>query len=162
PVQTTTAEGKKAGLLEKDSRYWLARGGVLEAASRQDEALGAYDKALAARGVDLARAQYAKGALLLARKDYEGARPLLAAVAPDTGAGTLAEAYTAMGDLLFAQGEHAAACQHYFFGLARERTQGTPREALAARVEDIRKRLESAGQASMAKAWKAESGPLLE
>ncbi|AEI65958.1 tetratricopeptide repeat protein [Corallococcus macrosporus] len=162
PVRTTTADGKQAGLLEKDSRYWLGRGGVLEAASRQDEALAAYDKALAARGVELARAQYAKGALLLARKDYEGARPLLAAVAPDNGAGTLAEAYTAMGDLLFAQGEHAAACQHYFFGLARARTQGTPREALAARVEDIRERLESAGQARMAKAWKAESGPLLE
>ncbi|WNZ64564.1 tetratricopeptide repeat protein [Myxococcus sp. MxC21-1] len=52
PVQTTTSDGKKAGLLEKDSRYWLVRGGVLEAASRQDDALVAYDKALAARGVD--------------------------------------------------------------------------------------------------------------
>lgn len=162
PVRTTTADGQQAGLLEKDSRYWLARGGVLEAASRPDDALDAYDKALAARGVELARAQYAKGALLLARKDYEGARPLLAAVAPDSGAGTMAEAYTAMGDLLFAQGEHAAGCQHYFFGLARARAQGTPREALAERVEDIRKRLESAGQASMAKAWKAESSSLLE
>ncbi len=162
PVQVTTADGKQSRLLEKDGRYWLARGGVLEAASRQDEALAAYDKAMAARGVELAHAQYAKGALLLARKDYEGARPLLAAVAPDSGAGTLAEAYSAMGDLLFDQGEHAAACQHYYFGLARARAQGTPREALAERVEDIRKRLESAGQARMAKAWKAESAPLLE
>ncbi|GHG74676.1 tetratricopeptide repeat protein [Comamonas sp. JC664] len=162
PVQVTSADGAKSGLLDKESRYWLARGGVLQAANRLDDALAAYDKAVAAKGVDLARAQYAKGALLLARKDYEGARPLLAAVAPDNGAGTMAEAYTAMGELLFAQGEHAAGCQHYFFGLVRARAQGTPREALAQRVDDIRKRLESAGQASMAKAWKAESASLLE
>ncbi|MFP2913040.1 cellulose synthase, partial [Pyxidicoccus sp. 3LFB2] len=158
----TTADGKQVSTLEQDGRYWLARGGVLEAAGRQDEALGAYDKAIAARGVGLARAQYAKGALLLARKDYVGAKQLLATVAPESGAGTLAEAYTAMGDLLFAQSEYAAGCQHYYFGLVRARTQGTPREELAARIDGIKKSLESSGQGSMAKSWVTETGALLQ
>ncbi|MBZ4417102.1 cellulose synthase [Myxococcus sp. RHSTA-1-4] len=162
PVQVATADGKKVSLLEQDGRYWLARGGVLEAAGRQDDALAAYDKAITARGVGLARAQYAKGALLLARKDYAGARALLSLVAPDSGAGTLAEAYAAMGDLLFAQGEFAAGCQHYYFGLVRARVQGTPREVLSARIEGIRKSLEAAGQAAMAKAWVTETGALLQ
>ena len=162
PVEVTTADGKKVSTLEQDGRYWLARGGVLEAASRQDEALGAYDKAIAARGVGLARAQYAKGALLLARKDYAGARALLATVAPDTGAGTLAEAYAAMGDLLFAQSEYAAGCQHYYFGLVRARAQGAPREELSSRIEGIKKSLQSAGQGSMASAWMNETGALLQ
>ncbi|QSQ18610.1 tetratricopeptide repeat protein [Pyxidicoccus parkwayensis] len=162
PVQVSTADGKQVSLLEQDGRYWLARGGVLEAAGRQDEALAAYDKAIAARGVGLAKAQYAKGALLLARKDYAGAKTLLTAVAPDSGAGTLAEAYTAMGDLLFAQSEYAAGCQHYYFGLARSRLQGAPREELSARIDGVRKSLEAAGQANMAKAWMNETGALLQ
>jgi hypothetical protein len=112
--------------------------------------------------VGLSRAQYAKGALLLARKDYEGAKVLLTTVAPDTGAGTLAEAYAAMGDLLFAQSEYAAGCQHYYFGLVRARAQGTPREELSARIDGIKKNLESAGQGAMAKAWVTETGALLQ
>ncbi|WP_163996789.1 cellulose synthase [Pyxidicoccus caerfyrddinensis] len=162
PVQVTTGDGKQVSLLEQDGRYWLARGGVLEAAGRQDEALTAYDKAITARGVGLSRAQYAKGALLLARKDYEGAKALLTTVAPDTGAGTLAEAYAAMGDLLFAQSEYAAGCQHYYFGLVRARAQGTPREELSARIDGIKKNLEAAGQGAMAKAWVTETGALLQ
>jgi tetratricopeptide (TPR) repeat protein len=162
PVRVATADGKQVSLLEQDGRYWLARGGVLEAAGRQDEALAAYDKALSARGVGLARAQYAKGALLLARKDYAGARALLAQVAPDSGAGTLPEAYAAMGDLLFAQGEFAAGCQHYYFGLVRARAQGTPREELSARINGIKQRLESSGQAAMARAWMTETGALVQ
>jgi tetratricopeptide (TPR) repeat protein len=162
PVQVATADGKKVSMLEQDGRYWLARGGVLEAAGRQDDALAAYDKAITARGVGLARAQYAKGALLLARKDYAGARTLLATVAPDSGAGTLAEAYAAMGDLLFAQSEFAAGCQHYYYGLVRARAQGAPREELSARIDGIKKSLESAGQGSMAKAWMNEASPLLQ
>ncbi|NTX64690.1 tetratricopeptide repeat protein [Myxococcus sp. CA051A] len=161
-VQVATADGKKVSLLEQDGRYWLARGGLLEAAGQQDDALTAYDKAIAAKGVGLARAQYAKGALLVLRKDYEGAKALLATVAPDTGAGTLPEAYTAMGDLLFAQSAYAAGCQHYYFGLVRARSQGTSRDELAARIDSVKKGLESAGQGPMAKAWMNETGALLQ
>ncbi|WP_338867436.1 tetratricopeptide repeat protein [Myxococcus stipitatus] len=161
-IQVATADGKQVRLLEQDGRYWLARGGLLEATGRQDDALGAYDKAIAAKGVGLARAQYAKGALLVLRKDYENAKVLLATVAPDTGAGTLPEAYAAMGDLLFAQNAYAAGCQHYYFGLVRARAQGTPREELAARIDTVKKGLESAGQGAMAKAWVNETNTLLQ
>ncbi|MHA7632569.1 tetratricopeptide repeat protein [Corallococcus sp. M7] len=159
-VKTRTADGKELPALDKDDRYWLARGGVMEAAGRQDDALAAYDKALSARGVGLARAQYAKGALLLARKDFDGAKSLLTAVAPETGAGSMPEAYAALGELLFAQGEFAAGCQQHYFSLVRARAQGTPVEQLATRANDIKKRLETSGQPAMAKAWLTEAGPL--
>ncbi|MBU8894930.1 tetratricopeptide repeat protein [Corallococcus sp. M34] len=161
-VKVTLADGKPVAALSRDDRYWLARGGVLEAAGKQDDALAAYEQALAVRGVGMARAQYAKGALLLARKDYAGARPLLAAVAPETGAGTLPAAYAAMGDLLFAQGDFAAGCQHHYFGLVRARAQGTPRAQLASRIEAVRQRLEAAGQANMAKAWVTQTAATLQ
>ncbi|WP_408890901.1 tetratricopeptide repeat protein [Myxococcus faecalis] len=161
-IQVASADGKKVPLLEQDGRYWLARGGLLEAAERQDDALVAYDKAIAAKGVGLAKAQYAKGALLVRRKDYEGAKALLAVIAPDTGAGSLPEAYSAMGDLLFAQSAYAAGCQHYYFGLVRARAQGMPREELASRIDTVKKGLETAGQGAMAKAWLNETGALLQ
>ena len=148
--------------LEGDERYWRARGGVMELAGRQDDALAAYDKALAARGVGLAKAQYAKGALLLARKDFEGARTLLSQVAPDTGAGNMPEAYAALGELLFAQGDFAAGCQQHYFALMRARAQGTPQELIATRANDIKQRLETSGQPAMAKAWLTEAGPLFQ
>ncbi|RYZ39653.1 MAG: tetratricopeptide repeat protein [Myxococcaceae bacterium] len=161
-VKVTTSDGKSVPALDRDDRYWLSRGGVMEQAGRQDDALAAYDKALAARGVGLARAQYAKGALLLARKDFEGARTLLAAVAPDTGAGSMPEAYAALGELLFAQGDFAAGCQQHYFALVRARAQGTPPELIATRANDIKKRLETSGQPAMAKAWLNEAGPLFQ
>ncbi|MBZ4372590.1 tetratricopeptide repeat protein [Corallococcus sp. AS-1-6] len=159
-VKARTADGKELPALDRDDRYWLARGGVMEAAGRQDDALAAYDKALSARGVGLARAQYAKGALLLTRKDFDGAKALLTAVAPESGAGSIPEAYAALGELLFAQGEFAAGCQQHYFSLVRARAQGAPAEQLATRANDIKKRLETSGQPAMAKAWLTEAGPL--
>ncbi|NNB96088.1 tetratricopeptide repeat protein [Corallococcus exiguus] len=159
-VKVRTADGKELPALDRDDRYWLTRGGVMEAAGRQDDALAAYDKALSARGVGLARAQYAKGALLLARKDFDGAKSLLTAVAPETGAGSMPEAYAALGELLFAQGEFASGCQQHYFSLVRARAQGAPVEQLATRANDIKKRLETSGQPAMAKAWLTEAGPL--
>jgi predicted Zn-dependent protease len=146
----------------RDDRYWLARGNVLEALGRADDALAAYDSAMAVKGVGLARAQYAKAALLLARGDPDGARPLLVEVAPDNGQGTLPEAYQALGDLLFSKGEFATGCQHYFFGLSRARLQGASREELKSKASDVEKRLTAAGQPTMAKAWKSEVDALLQ
>jgi hypothetical protein len=83
-------------------------------------------------------------------------------VAPDNGKGTLPEAYQAMGDLLFAKGEYAAGCQHYFFGLSRARHQGASREELKAQASDVEKRLAAAGQPTMARAWKSEADALLQ
>jgi tetratricopeptide (TPR) repeat protein len=161
-VQVPAPEGKTVGALERDDRYWLARGQVLEALARAEDAMAAYDRALAVKGVGMARAQYAKAALLLARKDYDAARPLLTEVAPENGMGAMAEAYEAMGDLLFAKGEFANGCQHYFFGLSRARLQGTPLETLKTRATDVEKRLVAAGQPAMAKAWKNEADALLQ
>ncbi|PTL80412.1 tetratricopeptide repeat protein [Vitiosangium sp. GDMCC 1.1324] len=161
-VQVPAPEGKTVGALERDERYWLARGHVLEALARADDAMAAYDRALAVKGVGMARAQYAKAALLLARKDYDTARPLLVEVAPESGMGTLPEAYEAMGELLFAKGEFAHGCQHYFFGLTRARLQGAPLEALKVKASDVEKHLAAAGQPTMAKAWKTETDALLQ
>ncbi len=158
------AQGEQGAVpaLDRDDRYWLARGGVLEAAGKPDEALAAYDRAVSVQGLGLARARYAKGALLLARKDYAAAQPLLAAVAPEDGTGTLPEAYEAMGDLLFAQGEYATGCQHYYFGLIRARLQGLSREELKQRIQAVEKRLATAEQPTMAKSWKSEADALLQ
>jgi tetratricopeptide (TPR) repeat protein len=160
-IQVSAAEGKQVSALERDERYWLARGNVLEGLGRADDAMGAYDRAMAVKGVNLARAQYAKAALLLARKDYDGAKPLLVEVAPENGQGALSEAYEAMGELLFAKGEYANGCQHFFFGLSRARMMGTELEPLKAKASDVEKRLVAAGQATMAKAWKSEADTLL-
>ncbi|MBN1205205.1 MAG: cellulose synthase [Myxococcaceae bacterium] len=161
-VRVSAGEGKKVSALDRDDRYWLARGGVLEAAGRQDEALAAYDQAISVKGPALARAQYAKSAVLLARKDYAGVRVLLAPLTPETGVGPLPEAYAAMGEALFGQGEYAMGCQHHYFALSRERARKAPLEQLQARAEDIGRRLTAAGQSGMAKAWKNEMDSLLK
>ncbi|WP_224369303.1 tetratricopeptide repeat protein [Hyalangium versicolor] len=161
-VQVPASEGKTVSALERDDRYWLARGGVLETAGQQDTALAAYDQAIAIKGPSQSRARYAKGQLLLARKDYAQAREVLAPLTPDSGGGPLPEAYTAMGSLLFAQGDYATGCQHYFFALSRDRARGVPLDQLQARSAAIAKQLTDAGQANIAKAWKAEIDNLLK
>lgn len=161
-VQVPASEGKTVGALERDDRYWLSRGGILEAAGRQDEAQAAYERAITVKGSSLARAQYAKGALLLARKDYAGAREVLAAVTPETGAGPLPDAYAAMGEALFGQGDYATGLQHHYVALSRDRARKVPLEQLQARAADIGKRLTAAGQSSMAKTWKTETDSLLQ
>lgn len=161
-IQVSASEGKTVSALDRDDRYWLTRGNVLEAAGRQDEALTAYEQALAVKGPQQARAQYAKGALLLARKDYEGAKAVLTSVTPDNGTSSVPEAYTAMAELLFAQGDYATGCQHHFFALSRARGRGVPAEQLQAQVAQIGKQLTDAGQVKMAQAWKTEAEALLK
>jgi tetratricopeptide (TPR) repeat protein len=161
-VQVPAGEGTAVSAVEREDRYWLARGVVQEAAGRTDEARAAYDRAIGVKGPALARAQYAKGALLLAGKDYSGARDVLAAVTPDTGAGPLPEAYAAMGEALFAQGDFATGCQHHFVALSRDRGRKVPLDKLQARAAEIGKRLTAAGQPTMAKAWKSETDSLLK
>lgn len=159
-VKVPVGEGKTAGALERDDRYWLARGGVLEAVGRQDDALATYDLAIASRGLSLGRAQYAKGALLLARKDYTGARPLLEPLAPVDGSGMLAEAYAAMGDLLLAGGDTQGGYQHYVRSLLRQKAQGVPAERVKARAEELGKRL-TAVIPTLAKDWEDATAQVL-
>jgi len=160
-VKVTVSEGRTVGALERDDRYWLARGGVLEALGRQDDALAAYDKALAPRGLHLGRAQYAKGALLLARKDYAGARPLLEPLAPLDGSGMMPEAYAAMGDLLLASGDSQGGYQHYVRSLLREKARGVPVERVKARADELGKRLTAVGP-SLARDWAEATSQVLQ
>ena len=160
-VKVPAGEGKTAGALERDDRYWLARGGVLEALGRQDDALAAYDKAIASRGLSLGRAQYAKGALLLARKDYAGARPLLEPLAPADGSGMMPEAYAAMGDLLLASGDTQGGYQHYVRSLLREKARGVPVERVKARADELGKRLTAVGP-SLARDWAEATSQVLQ
>ena len=160
-VRVPADAGKTVSALERDERYWLARGQVLEALARGDDALAAYDRAVAIKGVGRARAQYAKAALLMARKDYDAARPLLVEVAPENGQGTLPEAYEALGELLFARGEFANGCQQYFIGLSRARMQGVALDTLQFKATNVEQRLVAAGQPAMSKTWKSETEALL-
>ncbi|WNG25082.1 tetratricopeptide repeat protein [Cystobacter fuscus] len=160
-VRVPAGEGQQVSALERDERYWLARGEVMEALARGDAALEAYDRALAIKGVGRARAQYAKAALLLSRGDAASARPLLAELTPENGMGALPEAYEAMGRLLFAQGEFAQGCQHYYVGLSRAHQQGAAPEALQRKAVDVERRLTDSGQATMARTWKTEADALL-
>jgi tetratricopeptide (TPR) repeat protein len=139
----------------------MARGQVLEALARGDEALAAYDRALAVKGVGRVRAQYAKAALLMARKDYDAARPLLVEVAPENGQGSLPEAYESLGELLFARGEFAKGCEQYFIALSRARLQGAALDTLQFKASDVERRLVAAGQPAMSKTWKSETDALL-
>lgn len=160
-VKVPAGEGKTAGALERDDRYWLARGGVLEALGRQDDALAAYDKAIGSRGLSLGRAQYAKGALLLARKDYAGARTLLEPLAPEDGSGVMPEAYAAMGDVLLAGGDTQGGYQHYVRSLLGEKARGVPVERVKARAEELGKRLTAVGP-TLAKDWTDATNQVLQ
>ncbi|HEX4621891.1 MAG TPA: tetratricopeptide repeat protein [Myxococcaceae bacterium] len=161
-VTYTTTDGKTLDWVEHDDRYWIARGDILKASGKPDEALASYDKAVAAGSINLAKAHYAKGALFLARKDYDKATSELKLVTPEDGTGHLAEAYLAMGETLFAKKDYPTGCQNYAFALARLKNLQTPREKLNAILEDVNKRLIVAGQSPVAKLWMQEAKPIIQ
>ncbi len=161
-VKSTTTDGKEVGALDRDDRFWIARGDVLRAAGKNDEALAAYDRAVAAENVNLFRAHLAKGALYLSQKNYDKAAESLQAITPPDGSGQLAEAYLAMGDTLFAKKDFAAGCQNFAFALSKLRSQQAPREQLVAILDDVSKRLNAAGQKPMAKLWMEEAKPIIQ
>src|SRR6185295_18281680 len=109
--------GKTQAYLDRDDRYWLARGDVLRAAGRLDEALAAYDKAVAAKNVNLVKATYAKGAVFIAKKEFDKAAEQLVNITPPDGTGALPEAYLAMGEIQFSKKDWAAGCQSYAYAL---------------------------------------------
>ncbi|WP_370459089.1 cellulose synthase [Aggregicoccus sp. 17bor-14] len=146
-----------APALDADDRYWLARGELLSALGQSDQALSAFDHAIAARGVLHARAQVAKGALLVQRQQYEPARALLSPLAPEDGTGTLAEAYRAMSELLFAQGDFSAGCQHAFYALARMGRSGAVQPQLHGYVKAVNRRLLGAGKSRLSRLWLNEA-----
>ncbi|HET9451780.1 MAG TPA: cellulose synthase, partial [Aggregicoccus sp.] len=134
-------------------------GELLEGMNAQEQALAAFDRAIAARGVLHPRAVAAKGALLVRRHEYEPARALLAPLAPADGSGKVAEAYQAMSELHFAQGDFSAGCQHAFYALARMEDGGGGR--LHGYVKAVNQRLLDAGKAQLSRAWMSETQTLV-
>ncbi|MGQ0507243.1 MAG: tetratricopeptide repeat protein [Myxococcaceae bacterium] len=160
-VKNVTAEGETPALT-RDDRYWIARGDVLKEAGKLDEAMASYDKAIAAKNVNLVRAHYAKGSVFLARKDFDKAQETLSAITPPDGSGALAEAYLAMGETLFAKRDFAPGCQNFAFALSKFKNQQVPREKLNNILEDVNKRLIAGGQKAMAKVWMDEAKPIIQ
>lgn len=162
PIQNPTADGKTQAFLDRDDRYWLTRGDVLRDAGKLDDALAAYDKAIAAKNVNLVKATYAKGSVFLAKKEYDKAAEQLVDITPPDGTGALAEAYMAMGEIQFSKKDWAAGCQSYAYALSKLKAQSVPREQLNAMLTDVEKKLISAGQKPVAKLWVDEAKPLIQ
>ncbi len=161
-VKFTDSTGKEESYLARDDRYWLARGDVLLAAKKEDDAMAAYDKAIAAKSINQVRANYAKAAMLVARKDYEKATELLADITPPDGTGSLPEAYVAMGEIQFAKADYAPGCQSFAFALTGMKMRQAPREQMNTLLEDVSKKLIAAKQKEIAKAWKEEATKLIQ
>lgn len=160
-VEVPDAEGRAYPALERDDHYWIVRGDVLRGGGKRDEAMQAYEKAIAADGVNRTRAYFAKGALLLEGKSYDRALEALNRVTPEDGSGSIPEAYQAKGEALFAKREFAQGCQSYALALARLRAQQVPRERLNGIIAEVSRELNANGQAQMAKLWEREAVPLI-
>jgi len=162
PIVNPTADGKTQAFLDRDDRYWLTRGDVLRDSNKLDEAHAAYDKAIAAKNVNLVKATYAKGSVFLAQKEYDKALAQLVDITPPDGTGALAEAYVAMGEIQFSKKDWPAGCQSYAFALSKLKAQSVPREQLNAMLTDVEKKLIAAGQRPVAKLWVDEAKPLIQ
>jgi tetratricopeptide (TPR) repeat protein len=162
-IQIPHADGTSTPMLDRDDRYWLAKGDLLHTAGKDDEALTAYDKAIAAKNINGIKAYYAKGKIYADRKDYPKAIEMLENIALPDGSGQLAEAYMVMGDVMFAKKEWGPGCQNFAYALTRMKaTQSKSREELNGILTDVEQRLIKNGQKPIAKAWLEEAKPLIQ
>ena len=160
-VEAADSEGKTYRAIERDDKDWLVRGDVFRAAGKQDKAMEAYDKAIAADGVNRIRAYYAKAALLQETKDYDKALEMLSLITPEDGTGAIPEAYQTKGEVLFAKKEFAQGCQNFALALSRMRLLQIPRERLNALLADVTRQLNANGQTQMAKVWEREAAKFI-
>ena len=161
-VKNPTIDGKEEIYLDRDDRYWLARGELLRTAGKQDEAMAAFDKAIGAKSLNLSRAYYSKASLLIEKKEFDKAGELLIDITPPDGSGRIPEAYMAMGEILFQKKEWGPGCQNYAFALTRMKAAQEPREKLNDLLTDVEKRLKTANQKDIAKVWVSEAKPLIQ
>ena len=161
-VKNQTIDGKEEIYLDRDDRYWLARGELLKTANKQDDAMAAFDKAIAAKSLNLSRAYYSKAALLVEKKDYDKAGELLVDITPPDGTGRIPEAYMVMGEILFQKKEWGPGCQNFAFALTRMKAAQEPREKLNDLLNDVEKKLKAANQKDIAKVWVSEAKPLIQ
>jgi tetratricopeptide (TPR) repeat protein len=160
-IEGVDAAGKTRPMLERDDKYWIVRGDAFRAEGKQDSAMEAYEKAIAADGVNRVRAYYAKAALLQEKKEYDKALEMLTFITPEDGSGSIAEAYQTKGEVLFAKKEFAQGCQNFALALGRMRILQVPRERLNALLEDVTRQLNANGQAQMAKVWEREANKFI-
>ncbi|MBL8936526.1 MAG: cellulose synthase [Archangium sp.] len=161
-VKNQTADGKEVTYLERDDRYYLARGDVLRAADKLDDAMAAYDKAIEAKNVNVTKAYYSKASVFLAKKDYDKAFEMLRDITPEDGTGQLSEAYMAMGEVMFAKKDFGPGCQSFVFGLIKLKAQQAPREQLNAVITDVATRLKAAKQNDLLKTWNEEAKTFIQ
>jgi tetratricopeptide (TPR) repeat protein len=160
-VTTPLSDGRNESHLERDDRYYLARGDLLRAAGKNADAIVAYDKAIAAKSSHLTQAVYAKAAVYLDQKQIDQARVLLSDITPNDGSG-LSEAYLALGEILLSKKEFGPGCQNYAFALTKMKSEQQPRGVLESVLLEVEKKLKNANQTEMAKQWIQEAKPLLE
>jgi hypothetical protein len=161
-VKTPTADGKEESYLDRDDRYYLARGDLLKTAGKLDEAMTAYDKAIAAKSLNATRAYFAKASLLIEKKEVDKAMELLADITPPDGTGTIPEAYMAVGNILLDKKDYGPGCQNYAFALAKMKAMQVPREKINEVLVDVEKKLIAAKQKEIAKQWMEEAKPLIQ
>lgn len=161
-VRTPTADGKEEVFLDRDDRYWLARGDILKQANKLDEAIASFDKAIEAKNANITRAYYQKGATLLEKKEDDKALEILQDITPPDGTGSIPEAYFAVGQIQFNKKAWGDGCQSYAYGLAKMKQKQEPREKLEAIITEVEKKLKAAGQAPVAKVWMEEAKPLIQ
>jgi tetratricopeptide (TPR) repeat protein len=161
-VRYPGADGKEETHLERDDRYWITRGEVLQSSGKLDDALAAYDKAIAAKNVNIIKARYAHASALIAQKNIDGALKELADITPPDGSGVVPEAYLALGNILFDKKRFAEACQNFAFALTKFKGNQVSREKLNELVSEVEKRLMKEGQKNIAKAWADEARPLIQ
>jgi predicted negative regulator of RcsB-dependent stress response len=155
------SDGRNESHLERDDRYYLARGDLLRAAGKNADAIVAYDKAIEAKSSHLTQAMYAKAAVYLEQKQTDQARTLLSEITPNDGSG-LSEAYLALGEILLSKKEYGPGCQNYAFALTKMKSEQQPRGALESVLIEVEKKLKNANQTEMAKQWIQEAKPLIE
>jgi tetratricopeptide (TPR) repeat protein len=161
-VKLPAAEGKVLNALDRDDRFWIARGDVLKGQGKLDEAMVSYDKAVAAGSVNLVKAHHAKAMVYLQRNEQDKALESLQLIAPPDGKGGLPDAYVSMGELLFAKKQFAEGCQQFAYALSGFRAQQAPREKMNNVLDNVHKKLLAANQKPMAKMWLDEAKPIIQ
>ncbi|HLT31666.1 MAG TPA: hypothetical protein VK013_16630 [Myxococcaceae bacterium] len=161
PITIEDREGRTTPALDADGRYWLARGKLLVAQDRGDEALAALDRSIGVRGLEQAEALWVKSRLLVDRDDPTRAREVLAQVTPEDGSGPLPGAYRTMGELLFAARDWQRGAMHYGFALGGLLNRGAPRDEAEALRQEVAERLRASQQPRLAQAWLEETRALV-
>lgn len=161
-VKNLAQDGKEEIYLDRDDRYWIAKGDILRSAGKLDDALAAYEKGIDAKALNQAKAIYSKATIFVAKKDLAKAAEIIEPIVPPDGTGTIPEAYMIAGDLQFQKKEWPTGCQYYAFALTNMKNHQVDREKLNGIIGDIETRLKKDGQNNTAKAWKEEASKMIQ